>query len=126
STIPCNSSGKIDKKKLPQPEIKIENEYVASVSTTEKLLENIWSDTLNLKITSIGTNRSFFELGGHSLKAIVLINKIAKEFNVSFPLEKIFENPTIKQQAEFIDINEWLSKDNTTELEREMIKEVII
>jgi acyl carrier protein len=27
----------------------------------------------------ISVNRSFFELGGHSLKAMVLVNKIAKE-----------------------------------------------
>ncbi|MEW7293182.1 non-ribosomal peptide synthetase, partial [Aquimarina sp. 2304DJ70-9] len=126
TSIPFNSSGKVDKKNLPEPEVKIEHDYVGPINATEKTLEKIWSSVLNLSIDVIGTNRNFFELGGHSLKAIVLVNKIAKEFDVVFPLEKIFENPTIKEQAEFINVNEWLSNDNTTDLTNEMIKKVII
>ncbi len=126
SEIPSNSSGKVDKKRLPVPELDYEEDYVGPSNDIEREITRIWSEVLSIEEQFISVDKSFFELGGHSLRAIVLVNKIAKEFNVQFPLEKIFENPTIKEQAGFIDINEWLSKDKTTDLEREMINEIII
>ncbi|MEW7293186.1 phosphopantetheine-binding protein, partial [Aquimarina sp. 2304DJ70-9] len=124
--IPLNPSGKVDKKNLPEPDIKTGEKYVAPINTTEKTLEKIWSRVLKLPPDVIGTHKNFFELGGHSLKAMILVNTLVKEFDMAFPLEKVFEKPTIKQQAEFIDINQWLSNDIKVDLASEMIEEIII
>ncbi|WP_344779180.1 phosphopantetheine-binding protein, partial [Aquimarina mytili] len=102
STIPCNSSGKIDKKKLPQPEIKEESAYVAPSNEVEYKLTKIWSKILALNEEFISVDKSFFELGGHSLKAIALVNKIAKEFEIEITLREIFDNPNIMNLSDYI------------------------
>ena len=108
-SIPLNSNGKINRKALPDPEIKAEDNYVAPSTEIEEKLVEIWSEVLKIDQELISVNRSFFELGGHSLKATVLVNKINKELNITIPLKEIFAKPTINQQAEFIETNEWLS-----------------
>jgi len=50
----------------------------------------------------IGVNRSFFDLGGHSLKAIVLVSKVHKEFDVKLPLTELFRTPTIRELSQYI------------------------
>ena len=77
--------------------------------TGSEFQEQVWSEVLKIDKGLISIHRSFFELGGHSLKAAVLANKINKEFNIAIPLKEIFDKPTISQQAEFIETNEWLS-----------------
>ncbi|MEW7293181.1 non-ribosomal peptide synthetase, partial [Aquimarina sp. 2304DJ70-9] len=126
--IPLNPSGKVDKKNLPEPEIEWQHNYVAPSNLIEHQITKMWSEILMLDEKIISTNKSFFEVGGHSLKAMILVNKIAKEFDIVFPLEKVFEKPTIKQQAEFIDINQWLVNESETDLEQntEMVDEIII
>ncbi|WP_344779136.1 phosphopantetheine-binding protein, partial [Aquimarina mytili] len=126
--LPLNSSGKIDRKNLPEPKIELQDNYVAPSNAVEDQITAMWSEVLSIDKEMISVNKGFFELGGHSLKAMVLVNKIAKEFDMVFPLEKVFEKPTIKEQAEFIEINQWLFNDNDTDLEQnnEMAEEIII
>ncbi|SDI91450.1 Phosphopantetheine attachment site, partial [Chryseobacterium taeanense] len=58
---------------------------------------------------NISAAKSFFELGGHSLKAMMLINKINKGFDITFPLEEVFEKTTIQKQAVYIKLINFLS-----------------
>ncbi|MCK4261411.1 MAG: acyl carrier protein, partial [Halanaerobiales bacterium] len=44
----------------------------------------------------------FFDIGGHSLKAVILLTRIQKRFEVKIPLRKILENPTIEGIAQYI------------------------
>ncbi|WP_157560102.1 non-ribosomal peptide synthetase [Kordia algicida] len=92
-----NSSGKIDKKKLPEPEIKLDTTYVAPRNVTEESLVTIWSEILNKE--RIGVEDNFFESGGHSLKAIQLITKIYKTHQVQLNIGDIFNSPTLAEQA---------------------------
>ncbi|MDQ1355344.1 MAG: hypothetical protein QG657_5654, partial [Acidobacteriota bacterium] len=100
--IPLNCNGKVDRKALPSPVIKVSGGYVAPRDEIEKRLVKIWSKVLNLKEDIIGIDDSFFRLGGHSLKATMLIAKISKELNVQLPLEKLFKNPQIRKIADII------------------------
>jgi amino acid adenylation domain-containing protein/non-ribosomal peptide synthase protein (TIGR01720 family) len=100
--IPITQSGKVDKKSLPKPLLKLNKEYTAPRNFIEKQLAEIWSDVLDVDETVISIDENFFDLGGHSLKAIVLVSKIRKVFNVELPLIKIFSDPTIKEIAQFI------------------------
>jgi acyl carrier protein len=67
--------------------------YVAPVTAVEKVLVEIFRDFL--KIEKLGIHDNFFELGGDSLKAIAIIGRVNKAFNVRITIDKIFESPTI-------------------------------
>ncbi|MEW7292227.1 non-ribosomal peptide synthetase, partial [Aquimarina sp. 2304DJ70-9] len=102
TSIPFNSSGKVDKKNLPEPEVKIEHDYVRPSNKIECLIAKIWAEVLALDEKFISVDKSFFELGGHSLKAIALVNKIAKEFELEITLREIFDNPKINSLSDYI------------------------
>ncbi|MCU0287192.1 MAG: amino acid adenylation domain-containing protein, partial [Acidobacteria bacterium] len=97
--IPLTANGKIDRKSLPEPELKTSGNYVAPKNDIEIKLVELWVDVLQ---TSIGVNDNFFLWGGNSLKAILLLSKIHKNLNVKVPLAEIFKTPTITGLAEFI------------------------
>ncbi|HEX3044895.1 MAG TPA: SDR family NAD(P)-dependent oxidoreductase, partial [Bacillota bacterium] len=76
------------------------NPYAGPRNETEKKLAEIWQEVLGFG--DLGIDDSFFELGGHSLKATVLTSRIHKAFNLELPLQKVFESPTIRGQAEYL------------------------
>lgn len=100
--IPLTASGKIDRKKLPEPELNLEGEYVAPRDEVEESLAAVWADVLGLSKESIGIDMNFFEVGGHSLRATFLAAAVNKQFNVNLPLVKIFEAPTIRSLGNYI------------------------
>ncbi|MCU0286996.1 MAG: condensation domain-containing protein, partial [Acidobacteria bacterium] len=99
--MPLNSSGKIDRKKLPLPGLEKAGNYITPRNDIEKKLMGLWLDILG-KDRLIAIDDNFFEVGGHSLRATVLTSKIQKELNVKVPLVEVFKNPTIKGLACYI------------------------
>ena len=96
--FPLNPSGKIDRKRLPIPELAIgHTEYVAPRNSTEQDLCAIWEDVL--KLDRIGIHASFFDLGGHSLLATQMVSRIPRVFGVELPVRTLFEAPTIAELA---------------------------
>ncbi len=55
---------------------------------------------------SISIEDNFFILGGHSLKAVVMIAKVHKEFDVKLPVIEIFKDPTIEGISTVISVFE--------------------
>ncbi|MCP4148548.1 MAG: non-ribosomal peptide synthetase, partial [bacterium] len=51
---------------------------------------------------TIGMDDDFFALGGDSLKAIELISRVHKTFDVKIPLLEVFANPSIDSLARFV------------------------
>jgi amino acid adenylation domain-containing protein len=101
--MPLTPNGKVDRKKLPEPEAgSVEEKYTAPGDEVEKILMEIWLEVLGVKEHGIGIDSNFFELGGHSLKAAVLTSKIHKELNVKIPLEEMFITPTIRGLARYV------------------------
>jgi amino acid adenylation domain-containing protein/non-ribosomal peptide synthase protein (TIGR01720 family) len=98
--MPRKPNGKIDYHQLPDPLTAREKEYIPPRNPLEKKLRQLWEEILGIEKT--GINSHFFELGGNSLNVMSLISKIHKEFDIRIPLGDIFNNPTIKQQAEII------------------------
>lgn len=101
--IPLTPGGKIDRKALPDPIVKRGTGYQEPQNEIERKLVEIWSQVLNIDKKLIGINCDFFDLGGHSLKAVVMIAKIQKEFNVKLPLEKIFKLRDIFRLSKYIE-----------------------
>ncbi|MCP5054682.1 MAG: AMP-binding protein, partial [bacterium] len=108
-TIPLTPNGKVDRRALPEPEWSAGNDYQAPRDHTENRLVALWAEILgrdtdhSLQLqTAIGINHNFFALGGHSLKAVLMISRIHKTFNVKLPLTEVFRTPTIRQLAQYI------------------------
>ena len=66
-TLPLNQSGKVDKKRLPQPSvIRISHTtFKEAKSEVERQIVAIWSKVLRLE--KVGLHDNFFDLGGNSL-----------------------------------------------------------
>lgn len=98
--FPLTPTGKIDRKKLPKPDLKLENssglESIPKTEVEEGLL-NIWCDVLNRK--QISTAENFFHIGGHSLLATKLVAKIQQKYSIELLISDIFEHPTISGLA---------------------------
>lgn len=113
--LPRTASAKIDRKALPLPDesLRVRQRYVAPENAIEETLVQLWSEALGIE--KVGVYDNFFEIGGHSLKAIALMAKIQKEFTVQLPMREIFNNPTVKEIAQYIATAKNLSLDLTSD-----------
>lgn len=108
--IPLNSSGKVDRKALPNitGEDLIKKEYVAPRNEIEEKLIKIVATILEAKENEIGINDSFFDLGMNSLKLIIMVNHIKTELGLGINIAILFEFSTVNELSGKIDelINE--------------------
>ncbi len=96
--MPLTSSGKINKKKLPEPDMSLLSvqEYVAPRNEVEERLVIIWQELLG--IDKVGIYDNFFELGGHSLLVVQLMTHLQK-YDYHIKVKEVFAHPTIAQLA---------------------------
>ncbi len=102
--LPLTTNGKVDKKALKQlntDQLETDTPFVAPNGGIEILLASIWQEVLRIDTISVYDN--FISLGGHSLAAIRVTARVNDELEVKFPLNKIFEFPTIATYAEYIE-----------------------
>jgi|AGSF01.1.fsa_nt_gi non-ribosomal peptide synthase domain TIGR01720/amino acid adenylation domain len=101
--FPLTTNGKIDRRALPEPEIKLDNTTNKVIPSTEieKTLADIWQTVLGLKQVSINDN--FFELGGDSILAIQIIAK-ANQAGLQITPNQLFSHQTISQLATVTEI----------------------
>ncbi|MGE5343976.1 MAG: non-ribosomal peptide synthase/polyketide synthase [Candidatus Omnitrophota bacterium] len=100
--LPMTSSGKMNRKALPDPPIRVHDRYIAPVGRVEETLAQLWADILKINKEQISVEDNFFQLGGHSLKATVMASQIHKELNVRVPLPEVFKRSTIRGLAQYI------------------------
>jgi amino acid adenylation domain-containing protein/non-ribosomal peptide synthase protein (TIGR01720 family) len=94
-TFPLTPNGKIDRKALPDPDLKdiILNEYTAPRTPEETVILNIWKELLGME--RIGVHDNFFELGGHSLLAMRVISSLREAQGTELQIRDLFLHPTI-------------------------------
>jgi amino acid adenylation domain-containing protein len=100
-SIPLTPSGKIDRKRLPKPQIEPQSAYEAPQTATQTTLGRIWAEVL--KAEKVGAGDNFFSLGGHSLLVIRMVNRVRKEMGVEITVRQVFECPELRQLGEEID-----------------------
>lgn len=99
--MPLTPNGKVDKRQLPKPEVHQGNRHVKlPANEVEQKLLVMWREVLERD--DISTDDHFFEIGGHSLKAMSLLSKVSKEFDVQVPIHLLFETPTIEAISRYI------------------------
>ncbi len=107
--IPYTLNGKVDRKKLPAPQIQIKSkEKVLPRNKIDENVIEILKDILHVQDVSI--NDSLFDLGGDSLTAINLCTKIYSSLKVQLFVKDILENPIVKNLSDLISLK---SIDNT-------------
>jgi amino acid adenylation domain-containing protein/non-ribosomal peptide synthase protein (TIGR01720 family) len=115
--MPLTINGKIDKKQL----LKLQGthllsvEYVAPRDEMEARIVVLWQEIL--KRDRIGVKDSFFEIGGNSLKAIQLISRIQKEYNVNFEMMGLYETPTVEALKEKLENVLWVTNQKVEDKE---------
>ncbi len=103
-SLPLTANGKLDRQRLPQPELLPENEPVTqgeSRSPIEEMLVQMWKDLL--QIPGVGIDDNFFALGGHSLLATRTMARLQAMFQVVLPVQALFEAPTVAGLAQRIE-----------------------
>ncbi|MFZ5515900.1 MAG: non-ribosomal peptide synthetase [Candidatus Zhuqueibacterota bacterium] len=98
--LPRTPIGKIDRRALPAPDAdraQLQSYYVAPRTAVEERIAAIWAEALTVE--KVGIHDNFFDLGGHSLMATQIISRLRHEFQVDFPLRRLFETPTVANLA---------------------------
>ncbi|HEY0194455.1 MAG TPA: amino acid adenylation domain-containing protein, partial [Kofleriaceae bacterium] len=99
AALPLTPNGKLDRRALPVPggPAAHERSYTPPATPTEQALAALWTDVL--RVERIGTEDSFFELGGHSMRALELLKRINRTFDVDLSYKDVYANPTIAAAA---------------------------
>ncbi|BAZ54107.1 amino acid adenylation domain protein [Nostoc sp. NIES-4103] len=104
--LPLTPNGKIDRRALPVPEIQrldLKEAYEAPNSEVERAIAKIWQEILHLK--RVGINDNFFDLGGNSLLVVQVNHKLREILHCNISVVEMFQNPTIKSLAKYINFN---------------------
>ena len=102
--LPLTPNGKVDRKALPAPagiRAASETAFVPVQNQVEKRVAAIWQKLL--RVERIGLNDNFFDLGGHSLLAVQAQAQLSEEFRTDLSILKLFQYPTIRSLAKFLD-----------------------
>jgi amino acid adenylation domain-containing protein/FkbH-like protein/non-ribosomal peptide synthase protein (TIGR01720 family) len=75
--------------------------FVAPATETERVLSDLWRSVLHLD--TVGVDDHFFDSGGNSLQAISALAKIQRSLGVEVTVRDLFEAPTVRQLARFIE-----------------------
>ncbi len=100
--LPLNSSGKLDRKALPEPEFRTTS-YRAPTTVAEQVLTGIVTEMLGND--EIGVDDDFFAVGGNSILSIQLVAR-AKVQGVHFGARDVFERRTIAALAAAAELGE--------------------
>ncbi|MBY0573831.1 MAG: amino acid adenylation domain-containing protein [Undibacterium sp.] len=95
--LPFNSSGKVDRKALPEADFDLNREaYTAPRNEMEKTVCELFQSILGIE--RVGINDNFFQLGGHSLLVMQVISGL-QEKTISVTAAQVFAAATVEELA---------------------------
>ncbi|WP_280268701.1 non-ribosomal peptide synthetase, partial [Nocardia wallacei] len=94
--FPLNTSGKLDRKALPQPTF-ARREFRAPSTPIEEIVAGVFADVLG--VARVGADDDFFALGGNSLIATQVIARLGAAVGARVPMRTLFETPTVAALA---------------------------
>jgi non-ribosomal peptide synthetase-like protein len=101
-TLPTMPSGKVDRKKLPEPSgrrlIGGTGEVVAAEGGLEEQVRDAWAAAFDLEPEDLSVTADFFtELGGHSLLAATAVSVLRERgVGTSPAVRDLYANPTVR------------------------------
>ncbi|MEU4999091.1 amino acid adenylation domain-containing protein [Streptomyces sp. NPDC021622] len=99
-TLPLTPHGKVDRRRLPEPDIRSAEDGRPPRNPLEELLCGLFADILGVSRVTI--DDSFFALGGHSLSATRLSSRLRSALGLELPVRSVFEAPTVAGLAEAV------------------------
>ena len=97
--LPTNSSGKVDRKRLPVPSFSVEPVgIIPPRSEGEERLARLVCSVLGVK--HLGMHQNLFEVGANSLTIIVLLARVRLSFGATVPIQQLFSHPTLTTLAD--------------------------
>ena len=98
ATLPLTPNGKVDRKALPEPDLKTPRAqtYEEPVTEPERILAAIWAEVLGQP--RVGRLDNFFELGGDSINTLQVLAR-AHQRGLKLTPKQLFEHPTVADVA---------------------------
>ncbi|MEU0504349.1 amino acid adenylation domain-containing protein, partial [Nocardia sp. NPDC005998] len=94
AAFPLNTSGKLDRKALPEPVFSADAAgFRAPRTQAEQIVAAIFADVLSQE--RVGIDDNFFDLGGNSLVATQVMSRIGAAFGTQIGVRALFETPTV-------------------------------
>jgi amino acid adenylation domain-containing protein len=103
-SFPLNANGKVDRKRLPEPEFTdtaAGDSFVAPRTELETTVAGVWAELLG--VDRAGATDNFFHLGGNSLLATRVVSRLRRELGIRLTVRTLFDNPTVESFAAAID-----------------------
>ncbi|MEU5164667.1 condensation domain-containing protein, partial [Streptomyces sp. NPDC020875] len=99
--LPTTTSGKLDRRALPAPDLQEQISDQAPRTAREKALAGLFAETLDLP--RVGIHDNFFQLGGHSLLATRLTSRIRAALGKEVTVRTLFDHPTVARLTHHLD-----------------------
>ncbi|EHD23287.1 MULTISPECIES: amino acid adenylation domain-containing protein [Brenneria] len=100
SEFPLSANGKLDRKALPDPQMRRESGRVPA-SDTERLLASLFAEILERD--TVFADEDFFALGGHSLLAMRLTAEIRRRLHQPLSVGQIMAARSVEKIAALLD-----------------------
>ncbi|MFG2485844.1 amino acid adenylation domain-containing protein [Streptomyces virginiae] len=104
AALPLTPSGKVDRAALPAPSTArpaLAVPMAPPATATQQRIAGVWRE--NLQLDEVGVDDNFFDLGGNSLLITQLHTRLAELTGRTFPLVTLFDHPTIRSLAAYLD-----------------------
>lgn len=103
AAFPVTANGKVDKKRLPDPEelaLPGDHEYVAPRNEQERILVSVIENITGRK--GLGIKDNFFAAGGDSIKAITFVVQVKKQLGYKITIKQLYEHPVIEELSGYL------------------------
>nr|WP_294638936.1 non-ribosomal peptide synthetase [uncultured Rhodococcus sp.] len=94
--LPLTSSGKLDRKALPEPSIE-SAEFRAPTTPIEQIVAEVFTSVLG--VDRVGLDDDFFALGGNSLVATQVAARLSAALDAQVPVRALFDASTVAALA---------------------------
>jgi non-ribosomal peptide synthetase-like protein len=103
--LPRTTSGKVDRKQLPDPINPLVRTSEASVppeSELERVIVGVWAEVLGIPVISVEAD-FFLDLGGHSLVAAQMVTLLRERISYPVAVRDAYLFPTIRRLAAHVE-----------------------